>query len=76
LSPEKLFQSLTNPDADAHKKYWTEHGDHNGRVREKTEGAEGVCIIIQRTTISTNHTPTPELLWNKPSTKVYIRRDP
>jgi hypothetical protein len=35
---------------------WTEHGVPNGRVRERTEGAEGVCNPIGRTTISTNQT--------------------
>jgi len=35
----------------------TEQGDPNGGVREKTEGAEGVCNPIGRTTISTNQTP-------------------
>jgi hypothetical protein len=33
--------------------HWTEHGDSNGRVRGKTEGAEGDCNLIGRTTIST-----------------------
>jgi hypothetical protein len=32
----------------------SEHGDPNGRVRQRTEGAEGVCNTIGRTTISTN----------------------
>jgi hypothetical protein len=36
---------------------WTEHGDPNGGVRRRTEGAEGVCNIIGRTTVSTNETP-------------------
>jgi hypothetical protein len=34
--------------------HWTEHRDPNGGVRERTEGAEGVCNPIGRTTISTN----------------------
>jgi hypothetical protein len=38
-------------------KYWTENGDPNGGVRERTEGSEGGCIIIERTVISTNQTP-------------------
>jgi hypothetical protein len=33
----------------------TEHGDPNGGVRGKTEGAEGVFNVIGRTTISNNH---------------------
>jgi hypothetical protein len=32
----------------------SEHGIPNGGVRERTEGAEGVCNPIGRTTISTN----------------------
>jgi hypothetical protein len=35
----------------------TEHGISNGGVRERTEGAEGVCYPIGRTTISTNLIP-------------------
>jgi len=27
--------------------HWTEHGDPNGGVGEKTEGAEGVCNTIR-----------------------------
>ena len=34
-----------------------EHGDLNGGVRERIEGAEGVCNLIERTTISTNQIP-------------------
>ena len=34
--------------------HWTKHGFPNGRVRERTEGTEGVCSPIGRTTISTN----------------------
>jgi hypothetical protein len=33
---------------------WTKLRDPNGGVRERTEGAEGVCIRIGRTTVSTN----------------------
>jgi hypothetical protein len=32
-------------------KHQTEHGDPNREVRGKTEGAEGVCNPIGRTTI-------------------------
>jgi hypothetical protein len=35
----------------------TEHGDHNGRVRRRTEGAEVVCNTIGRTTIATKQIP-------------------
>ena len=37
--------------------HWTECGIPNGGVRERTEGAEGVCNPIGRTTMSTNQTP-------------------
>jgi hypothetical protein len=36
--------------------HWTEHGDPNGGVKERTEGAEGVGSPIGRTTISINQT--------------------
>jgi hypothetical protein len=36
---------------------WTKHGDPNGGIRRKTEGAEGACNPIGRTTISTNQDP-------------------
>jgi hypothetical protein len=47
---------------------WTEHRDPSGGIRGKTEGAEGVCNPIGRTTISTNQT-SPELPESKPPTK-------
>jgi len=53
--------------------HWTEQGDSNGGVREKTEGAEGVCNPIGRT-ISINQTP-PELPGTKPPTNEYTWRD-
>jgi hypothetical protein len=34
----------------------TEHRDHNGGVREKTEGDGGDCNPIGRTTMSTKET--------------------
>jgi hypothetical protein len=37
--------------------HWTEHRVLNGGVIERTEGAEGVCNPIGRTTISTNQIP-------------------
>jgi len=36
--------------------HWAENRIHNGGVRERTEGAEGVCNPIGRTTIPTNQT--------------------
>jgi hypothetical protein len=38
-------------------KHWTECGDPSGEVRARTVGAEGVCNLIGRTTISTNQIP-------------------
>jgi len=55
--------------------YWPEQGAPNGRVREKTEGAEGVCNTIRRTTISSNQTP-PLLPGTKPPTNEYTWKDP
>ena len=37
-------------------KHWSEYGNSNGEVRARTVGAEGVCNLIGRTTISTNQT--------------------
>lgn len=45
----------------------TEHREPNGRVRERIEGAEGICIRIGGTTISTKQIP-PELPGTKPPT--------
>jgi hypothetical protein len=61
LSPESPCQSLTNADCRV----------PNKGVKERTEGVEGVCNPIGRTTISTNQTPA-ELPGTKPSTKEYI----
>jgi hypothetical protein len=35
-------------------KHWIEHGDPNREVRARTVGAEGVCNLIERKTISIN----------------------
>jgi hypothetical protein len=35
---------------------WTEHGVLSEKVREKTEGTEGICNPFGGTTISTNQT--------------------
>jgi len=37
--------------------HWTEHGDPNGGVRERSKGAEPVYNPIGRTTIPTNQIP-------------------
>jgi hypothetical protein len=36
--------------------HWTEHRAPNGGVSERTEGSEGVCNPIGRTTLPTNTT--------------------
>jgi hypothetical protein len=56
--------------------HWTEHGVSNGGVRERTEGAEGTCNTIGRTTISTNQIPFLEIPEAKLPTKEYTWRDP
>ena len=56
LSSERLYQHLTNTDADI-ANYQTEPMDPNGRVRGRIEGAEGNCNPIGRTTVSSNHIP-------------------
>jgi hypothetical protein len=53
-----------------------EHGDPNGGVGGRNEGAKGVCNSIGRTTISTNQTPPPELSRTKSPTKEYTWRHP
>ena len=40
--------------------HWTELGIPYGGVKERTEGAEGVCNPIGRTTISTKQTSPPQ----------------
>ena len=55
--------------------HWTEHGFLNGGVRERTEGPEGVCKPIGRTTISTNQI-SPELPGTKPPTIEHTWRHP
>jgi hypothetical protein len=54
--------------------YQTKHMDPYGGVMGRTEGAEGVCNPIERTTISTNQ--TPELPETKPTNKTYTWRYP
>jgi hypothetical protein len=61
--------------------HWTEHGVPNevpkGGVREKTEGAEGVCNTIERTIILFTQTPPPlEIPGTKPPTMEYTWRNP
>ena len=56
--------------------YWTEHKVPNEEVRERTEGAEGICNSIGKIIISTNQAPTPELPRTKLPTKGCTWSDP
>jgi hypothetical protein len=40
--------------------HWAEHGDPNGGVRKRIEGAEAVFNPIGRTKTSTNQTSSPK----------------
>jgi hypothetical protein len=52
--------------------YLTKHRDPNGEIRGRTEGAEGICNPIGRSTISTKpDPPLPEFSGTKPPTKEY-----
>jgi hypothetical protein len=59
MSPERICQSLTVQMGMLAAKYWTEHGDPNGGIRERTDGVEGVSSPIGKTIISTNQTQPP-----------------
>jgi hypothetical protein len=56
--------------------HWTEHGVPNGvpngRVRERTEGTEGVCNPIGRTIISTNQIPLGSAETKAPTKGVHM----
>ena len=57
--------------------HWTKHRDPNEGIRRRTEGAEGICNPIGRTTISTNQTlHPPELPGTKQPIKEYTWRNP
>jgi hypothetical protein len=53
--------------------HWTEPKDHIGRIRGRTEGAEGDCNTIERATISTDPSEFPA---SKQRTKDHIRAGP
>ena len=67
LSSERLYQQLTETDADT-AKHWPEVGDPYGRVRGRIEGAEGDFNPIGRPRVSTNLVP-----WELPVTKLSIK---
>jgi hypothetical protein len=54
----------------------TEHRDSNGGVRKRTEGEEGACNSIGKTTLNNQTTPPPELSDIKLPTKEYMWRGP
>ena len=64
LSSERLYQQLTETDADT-ANHWTEVGASYGRVRGRIEGTEGDGNPIGRPTVSTNLDPW-ELLSYQP----------
>ena len=57
LSSERLYQHLTEADADTYSQPLDDLRNHNGRVRGRTKAAEGDCSPIERTTITTHWTP-------------------
>jgi hypothetical protein len=61
--------------------HWNECGDPNRGVRERTEGSEGFCNAIGRSTVSTNQTlqsfqelkpPTKEYTWMGPWLQLHM----
>jgi hypothetical protein len=64
LSPERQCQCLTIQKWMLTATHWTEHRVPNGRARERTQGAEGVCSPIGGTTIWTNQYPQSSQLLN------------
>jgi len=75
VSPERLCQSPQIQMRMLATNHRTEQGDPNGGDRAKTEGAEGVCNLIGRNTISINQNP-PELPGTKPLINEYTWRGP
>jgi hypothetical protein len=49
----------------------TEHRDPNGTIRGRTEGAEGVCYPVGRTTVSTNQNPL-RFMWRDPWLQLHM----
>jgi hypothetical protein len=70
LSPERIYQHLTNKDLDT-ANHCTEPKDTNGRTRGRTEGAEGIATHWKNNINKLDH---PELPGTKPPTKEYIWR--
>jgi hypothetical protein len=71
LSSERLYQQLTETDANT-AKHWMEVRDLYGRDGGRTEGAEGNGGPMGRPTVSTNLDPW-KLPENKPPTKEHAR---
>jgi hypothetical protein len=55
--------------------YWTEQEDPRGGFRKRTEGTEGICNPIGRTTTSNNQT-LPELPGSKQPTRLTYMKGP
>jgi hypothetical protein len=52
LSSERLYQQLTETDADTYRNHWTEIRNPYGRVRGRIEGAKGGGNPIGRTSVN------------------------
>jgi hypothetical protein len=68
MSPEMLYHSLTNAHVDACSQPWAKPVDHNGGVRERTEGAKR-HLQPHRKNNNIKQPNPPELLGTKPSSK-------
>jgi hypothetical protein len=60
MSLERLCQSLTFTEVDARSQPLNWSCGPHGRVRERTEGTEGVCNPIGRTTSTNQTSPSPQ----------------
>ena len=74
VSFKRLWQSLTNTEADACNQHWIECGVSDGGVGEGTEVTEEVCIPMGGSN-SVNWPDPLELPGTGPPTKKYTWRD-
>jgi hypothetical protein len=80
VSTEILLAAKTDTDRANH---WTESGNPRGKVRVRTEGAEGDWNPIGKTTVSTNPDPwelpgtnqRTYLGWSVPPTPIHIQQE-
>jgi hypothetical protein len=68
LSFERYYQQLAETNVNTYSQSLVEVGDPFGRVRGRSEGAEGDCNPIGRTTVPTNLDPS-ELPGTQPKTQ-------